>query len=612
MGTLNNNNSKSILFIFIIVLSLISFVQTTSTSSSSLSPVLINEEDNSNETPITKTCDSSFGCGSEASKLILVFLMVLFFSVMVVYFISTLNIHYLPDSICLVLYGVIVGLIGKYSNSQLIEHVSSFDVDKFFLFLLPIIIFETGFSLPKIHFFKNLPSILILATFGTVIAFSFTGLGIYLVGAIKDIKGALIISGIGCATDPVATLAIFKALDVEPVLYMIVLGESILNDAVSIIIFQSVLTYSITEIWKPILLFIVLSIGSISIGIITSLLLALLLKHFDIGKYPALETIFMIIFSYTSYFLSESIGLSGILASFFSGMTMSQYGYKNLSSETKHTITQLYRTGAFIGETIAFIYIGISLPIHDFHINVPLIILSIVFFMISRAISIFPTFYLLNRFKFSNVPKPIQFVIWFSGLRGTISFSLSLSESFSDMPTAPEIRTTILILVYFTLFAFGMGTFPLLKFLNIKINSSVQTLESISKEYENESKFKNIGSFMKKLNLRMTIFFGRSNPPPEINKSEDDQDSSSNGGNDENEAIIQYDSGDDIENKDSYIEMETYADDDTNGNNNNAILITSSSSSFSRPDISNNNNNINPGKTAMIKSHSTSSLRHHH
>ena len=38
------------------------------------------------------------------------------------------------------------------------------------------------------------------------------------------------------AVDPVATLAIFNALDVDPILYMLVFGESILNDAVAIVL----------------------------------------------------------------------------------------------------------------------------------------------------------------------------------------------------------------------------------------------------------------------------------------------------------------------------------------------------------------------------------------
>ncbi len=38
------------------------------------------------------------------------------------------------------------------------------------------------------------------------------------------------------AVDPVATLAIFQALSVDPILYMLVFGESMLNDAVAIVL----------------------------------------------------------------------------------------------------------------------------------------------------------------------------------------------------------------------------------------------------------------------------------------------------------------------------------------------------------------------------------------
>jgi len=44
------------------------------------------------------------------------------------------------------------------------------------------------------------------------------------------------------AVDPVATLAIFQAIDVDQILYMLVFGESVLNDAVSIVLTTSVYT----------------------------------------------------------------------------------------------------------------------------------------------------------------------------------------------------------------------------------------------------------------------------------------------------------------------------------------------------------------------------------
>ena len=58
----------------------------------------------------------------------------------------------------------------------------------------------------------------------------------------KIISGSLI-----SAVDPVATLAIFQALDVDPVLNMLVFGESILNDAVAIVLTSTIVQSSSPE-----------------------------------------------------------------------------------------------------------------------------------------------------------------------------------------------------------------------------------------------------------------------------------------------------------------------------------------------------------------------------
>ena len=54
--------------------------------------------------------------------------------------------------------------------------------------------------------------------------------------------------------------------------------------------------------------------------------------------------------------------------------------------------------------------------------------------------------------------------MWFSGLRGAISYALSLHLDFSD-ETRHVIITTTLIIVLFTTLIFGGSTMPLLKFL---------------------------------------------------------------------------------------------------------------------------------------------------
>lgn len=51
-----------------------------------------------------------------------------------------------------------------------------------------------------------------------------------------DIVESFAFGSLISAVDPVATLAIFHALDVDPILYMLVFGESILNDAIAIVL----------------------------------------------------------------------------------------------------------------------------------------------------------------------------------------------------------------------------------------------------------------------------------------------------------------------------------------------------------------------------------------
>ena len=74
---------------------------------------------------------------------------------------------------------------------------------------------------------------------GTAISALVVGGGIYLLGVAQlvyplDFVQSFAFGSLISAVDPVATLAIFQALDIDPVLNMLVFGESILNDAVAI------------------------------------------------------------------------------------------------------------------------------------------------------------------------------------------------------------------------------------------------------------------------------------------------------------------------------------------------------------------------------------------
>ncbi len=190
---------------------------------------------------------------------------------------------------------------------------------------------------------------------------------------------------------------------------------------------------------------------------------------------------------YSPYAFAEAIKLSGIMAILFSGLVMSHYTHFNLSSVTRITIQQIFRTLSFIAETCVFAYLGLA--IFSFrHIFKPsLVIASIVckifiktYFvkifinmiflykimcLVSRACNIFPLSIILNYFRDHKITKKMQFIMWFSGLRGAIAFALSLNLELNN-EVRHVIVTTTLILVLFTTMILGGATMPLMKLLN--------------------------------------------------------------------------------------------------------------------------------------------------
>ena len=178
--------------------------------------------------------------------------------------------------------------VGKYS-----EWIG-FKQDFFFLFLLPPIIFESGFTLNKKHFFNNFMSICVFAFYGTLVSTLIVGAGMFVCSELgllahsMTLLECLIFGALISATDPVTVLAIFNELKVTPNMYMLVFGESVLNDAVAIVLYRTLMAFMITRVdaaslMSAVLTFCVIFVGSMGVGTITGLASAVLFKHNPLG-----------------------------------------------------------------------------------------------------------------------------------------------------------------------------------------------------------------------------------------------------------------------------------------------------------------------------------------
>uniref|UniRef100_A0AAQ5WXY0 Sodium/hydrogen exchanger n=1 Tax=Amphiprion ocellaris TaxID=80972 RepID=A0AAQ5WXY0_AMPOC len=362
-----------------------------------------------------------------------------------------------------------------------------FRPNMFFLLLLPPIIFESGYSLHKGNFFQNIGSITLFAVIGTAISAFIVGGGIYFLGQADVIykmtmTDSFAFGSLISAVDPVATIAIFNALNVDPVLNMLVFGESILNDAVSIVLtntaegFFSRSDNSMVTGWETFIqalgYFLKMFFGSAALGTLTGLISALFLKHFDLRKTPSLEFGMMIIFAYLPYGLAEGIKLSGIMSILFAGIVMSHYTHHNLSPVTQILMQQTLRTVAFMCETCVFAFLGLSIFSFPHNFEISFVIWCIVLVLLGRAVNIFPLSFLLNFFRDHKITPKMMFIMWFSGLRGAIPYALSLHLGLEPIEKRQLIGTTTIIIVLFTILLLGGGTMPLIRIMDIEDSQS--------------------------------------------------------------------------------------------------------------------------------------------
>ncbi|XP_037626988.1 sodium/hydrogen exchanger 7 isoform X1 [Sebastes umbrosus] len=367
----------------------------------------------------------------------------------------------------------------------------TFDPEVFFNILLPPIIFHAGYSLKKRHFFRNLGSIITYAFLGTAISCFVIGNLMYgvvklmqAIGQLTDkfyYTDCLFFGAIISATDPVTVLAIFNELHADGDLYALLFGESVMNDAVAIVLSSSIVAYQpsganthmfdAAAFFKSVGVFLGIFSGSFVMGAATGVVTALVTKFTKLHCFPLLETALFFLMSWSTFLLAEACGFTGVVAVLFCGITQAHYTYNNLSAESTTRSKQLFEVLHFLAENFIFSYMGLALFTFQNHIFSPIFIIgAFLSIFIGRAFNIYPLSFLLNLGRRHKIKGNFQHMMMFAGLRGAMAFALAIRD------TATYARqmmfTTTLLIVFFTVWVFGGGTTPMLSWLHISVGES--------------------------------------------------------------------------------------------------------------------------------------------
>ncbi|CAG7716525.1 unnamed protein product [Allacma fusca] len=352
--------------------------------------------------------------------------------------------------------------------------------------MLPPIILDAGYFMPNRLFFNNLGTILLFAVVGTLwntfsIGLSLWGLGqagLFNLSFQLPLLQSLLFSALISAVDPVAVLAVFEEIHVNEVLYIVVFGESLLNDAVTVVLYHMFEEYAkmgadqveVTEIFKGIASFPVVALGGTLIGIIWGFLTGFITRFTNHVR--VIEPIFIFVMAYLAYLCAETFHMSGILAITFCGITMKNYVEANISHKSHTTVKYAMKMLSSSSETIIFMFLGVS-TIHDKHNwNWSFVIATVVFCTVYRIIGTIVLSALANKFRLHKLGRVDQFVMSYGGLRGAVAFALVLLIKLDSVDCQDDMRrmfvTTTIAVIYFTVFVQGITIKPLVQWLKVK------------------------------------------------------------------------------------------------------------------------------------------------
>ncbi|XP_015204599.2 sodium/hydrogen exchanger 1 isoform X1 [Lepisosteus oculatus] len=392
-----------------------------------------------------------------------------------------------PESCLLIVVGLLVGGLIRVVG----ESPPVLDSQVFFLFLLPPIILDAGYFLPIRPFTENIGTILMFAVIGTLWNSFFVGGLLY---AVCQIEGSglegigllpnLLFGAVISAVDPVAVLAVFEEIHINELLHILVFGESLLNDAVTVVLYHLFEEYagvgSVTflDVFLGVVCFLVVALGGIFVGAVYGILAAFTSRFTSHTR--VIEPLFVFLYSYMAYLSAEVFHLSGIMALIACGVVMRPYVEANISHKSHTTIKYFLKMWSSVSETLIFIFLGVSTVAGPHQWNWTFVTVTIVLCLVSRVLGVVGLTFMINKFRIVKLTTKDQFIIAYGGLRGAIAFSLGYLLDLDHFPMRNIFLTAIITVVFFTVFVQGMTIRPLVDLLAVK--KKQETKRSINEE----------------------------------------------------------------------------------------------------------------------------------
>uniref|UniRef100_A0A8C1UMW7 Sodium/hydrogen exchanger n=1 Tax=Cyprinus carpio TaxID=7962 RepID=A0A8C1UMW7_CYPCA len=391
---------------------------------------------------------------------------------------------WVPESCLLISIGLIVGGI-MHSLHEKPPAVLTSNV--FFLYMLPPIVLDSGYFMPTRPFFENFGTVLWFAVVGTLWNSIGIGISLFAICQIEafgvqaiTLQENFLFASIISAVEPVAVLTVFEDISIHEQLYIVVFGECLFNDAVTVVLynlFNNVAAMEVVEageVFLDIGRFFVVGLGGMIFGALFGFVAAFTTRF--TGKVREIEPLIIFLYSYLAYLIAELFAISSIMAIVICALTMKYYVEENVSQHSCTTIRHVIKMIGSVSETLIFFFLGVVTITTEHEWNWGYILFTLLFALLWRGLGILVLTQIINPFRTIPFNFKDQFGLAYGGLRGAVSFALAFTLPDSIGHKKLFVTGTIAVII-FTVFIQGITIRPLLKLMNVrKTNRNQETI----------------------------------------------------------------------------------------------------------------------------------------
>jgi len=361
----------------------------------------------------------------------------------------------LPYTVILLLLGMGIALLEKYTwlgegtLPYMIRGVADIDPHLILFLFLPILIFESAYSMEPHLFFRIAPQIILLAILGLIISMLLTAFAVSWLFS-WSIGLALLFGALISATDPVAVVALLKEKSSRKRLETLLEGESLLNDGTAIVFFSLFYGFALgttTEVnsVEVVYDFLRIVLMGILIGVIVGWLTLWVIGR--LFNQALVEITLSVVAAYIAFIISEALHVSGVVSLVSLALMFSTLGRTRISPEVTHFLHQFWEMMAYMANTLIFLIVGIVVVVHV-NFNNPRMWAELgalyILLLLIRTSSVVILMPILKRIGVGITRQKATVLIW-GGLRGAVSLSMALSLS-QDSSVSAEFSEQVLFL----------------------------------------------------------------------------------------------------------------------------------------------------------------------